>query len=287
MSLTIREFSAADTEACSRIAYEAFLDVAQRHHSRPDFPSLEFAKVVLESFLYSPTTYGVVAERDGCIVGSNFLAEANEIRGLGPITVDPLGHGRGIGRRLMEAVLERAQGAAGVRLMQDSFNMSSLSLYASLGFEAKEPTVFMEGKIEGPLPDGVEVRPMEPSDLPQCAALHEAVHGFHRNAEIEHLPPMFARFVAVRDGEVIAYASALNMWAMNHAVARTEADMRALLLGASALLAEPLSFLLPIRQAGLFRWSLGQGLRVIKPMTLMSIGRYQEPAGCFLPSVMY
>lgn len=287
MSITIREFAAADTEACSRIAYEAFLDVAQRHQSRPDFPSLEFANLVLESFLSSPSTYGVVAEEEGRIVGSNFLAEANEIRGLGPITVDPAEHSRGIGRRLMEAVLERARGAAGVRLMQDSFNMGSLSLYASLGFAAKEPTVFMEGKITGELPRGVEVRLMEECDLPQCAALHEEVHGFNRTAEIEHLPPMFARFVALRDGAVLAYAAALNMWAMNHAVARTEEDMRALLIGASASMEEPLSFLLPIRQAALFRWCLGQGLRVIKPMTLMSIGRYQEPKGCFLPSVMY
>jgi hypothetical protein len=28
-------------------------------------------------------------------------------------------------------------------------------------------------------------------------------------------------------------------------------------------------------------------LRVVQPMTLMSVGPYQEPQGAFLPSVLY
>ena len=47
------------------------------------------------------------------------------------------------------------------------------------------------------------------------------------------------------------------------------------------------SFLLPTRQAGLFRCCLAQGLRVVKPMTIMAMGGYQEPDGCFFPSVSY
>jgi hypothetical protein len=41
----------------------------------------------------------------------------------------------------MEAVIERGKGTPGTRLLQDSFNMLSLSLYASLGFEEREPVV--------------------------------------------------------------------------------------------------------------------------------------------------
>jgi len=33
--------------------------------------------------------FGVVAESDGQIIGSNFLDERDPIRGLGPVTVDP------------------------------------------------------------------------------------------------------------------------------------------------------------------------------------------------------
>ena len=45
--------------------------------------------------------------------------------------------------------------------------------------------------------------------------------------------------------------------------------------------------LFPIRQASLFRWCLAHGLRVVKPMTLMTMGSYQEPTGPFWPSVQY
>ena len=45
--------------------------------------------------------------------------------------------------------------------------------------------------------------------------------------------------------------------------------------------------LVPTRNAPLFRWCLDNGLRVKHPMTLMSLGEYQEPAGSFLPSILY
>ena len=62
--------------------------------------------------------------------------------------------------------------------------------------------------------------------------------------------------VALREDRITAYALALNLRPRNHAVAETEEDMKALLLGAAAMNAEPLSFLLPVRQASFFRWCL-------------------------------
>ena len=46
-------------------------------------------------------------------------------------------------------------------------------------------------------------------------------------------------------------------------------------------------FLLPTRNGELLRWCLANGLRVVQPMTLMSKGLYSEPAGVFLPSIIY
>lgn len=70
-------------------------------------------------------------------------------------------------------------------------------------------------------------------------------------------------------------------------MAETEDDMRALILGTVGAAEAPASFLLPTRQAGLFHWCLGEGLRVVKPMTYMSVGEYRAPEGCWLPSVFY
>ena len=71
-------------------------------------------------------------------------------------------------------------------------------------------------------------------------------------------------------------------------VAEAEGDMRALIAGAVAAASpEPVSFLLPVRQSGLFRWCLAEGMRVVKPMALMVVGEYREPGGVWFPSVLY
>ena len=43
----------------------------------------------------------------------------------------------------------------------------------------------------------------------------------------------------------------------------------------------------PILYADLFRWCLSEGLRVVKPMSLMATGEYHEPQGAWYPSVIY
>jgi predicted N-acetyltransferase YhbS len=287
MDIRIRPITPADAAECGRIIYEAFAGIADRHRFPPDFPSAEMAQQLAGVFAETPTTFGVVAEADGRVVGSNFLTEHDPIRAVGPITVDPSVQGRGVGRRLMEAVVERGRGAAGIRLLQDAFNLASLSLYASLGFDVKEPLVLMAGRLDAEAEAGVEVRAMEPADRAACEELCRAVHGFGRGGDLEHLPPFGMPFVATRGGRVTAYASGPTFWPLNHAVAETEADLRSLLAGAAAATDEPLSFILPVRQASLFRWCLASGLKAVKPMTLMAMGEYREPRGVWTPSVGY
>jgi predicted N-acetyltransferase YhbS len=287
MEITIRPAAASDTEACGRIIYEAFKCIADRHRFPPDFPTVEAGLQLATSFINHPAIFGVVAEYEGRAVGSNFLDERDPIRGLGPITVDPLVQERGLGRRLMEAVLERGRGAAGIRLLQDSFNVLSVSLYASLGFDVREPILLMRGKPKSKPASGVEVRPLKDEDLSECAALCKKVHGFDRVNELRDTLQLFSPYVAMHEGRLVAYASAPIFWPLNHGAAETEEDMKALLLGAGAVNAEPLSFLLPVRQANFFRWCLSEGLRVIKPMTLMVMGDYQEPNGCYFVFVLY
>lgn len=291
MDIHIRPMRQGDAETCGRITYEAFKSIADSHNFRPDFPSPEFATQLAESFFASPHTFAVVAEdkATGEIVGSNFLWENDAIRAVGPVSVDPRRQSGGAGRKLMEAVIERGRESLGVRLVQDAFNLASMSLYASLGFDVREPLVLVEGDIKGDVPPGTQVRPLAEDDLQQCADLCRKAHGIERTNELKGTPPFLTSFVAVRDGRVTAYASAPHFWAMNHAVAETEADMCALLTGAgnSAGDGQSVSFLLPTRQTDLFRWCLKKGMRVVKPLTLMTTGRYEEPRTPYLPSVGY
>lgn len=280
---------AQDVEACGRICYEAFSEVGARHNFRRDFPSLEMAIGLMQHLLENPGVFNVVAESEDRVIGSNHLLEVDAIAAVGPITVDPNAQAKGAGRMLMQAVIEHGRAKPGIRLLQDSFNMASLSLYASLGFEVREPLVLIEGDLKSDHNVGTEheVRPLREDDYDACAELCRSVHGFDRLNELKHTPPAPHPFVALRGGRLTAYISAPQFWPLNHAVAETEEDMRALLIGARNQCEGPLSFILPARQATLFRWCLKNGMKAIKPMTLMTMGEYHEPRGCYLPSVGY
>lgn len=288
MPIQIRPMKAEDVETCGRICYEAFKGIAENHNFRSDFPAAQMGIDLMRMLFESPDTFSIVAERDGGVIGSNHLMEYDAIRAVGPITVDPAAQAKGAGRVLMEAVIERGKGSAGIRLVQDAFNTASLSLYASLGFDVKEPLALIEGELKGDLPSDVTVRVIEEQDYEACAELCRKTHGFDRLNELKHMPPFLPSFVAIRDGRLTAYASAPHFWVMNHAVAETEEDMQLLLIGAANHSPDrPITFLLPTRQTSLFRWCLKQGMRVIKPLTLMAMGEYHEPRGCYLPSVGY
>lgn len=286
MTIQLRSMRPEDVEPCGRICYEAFRDIAEKHNFRPDFPSAEVSTGLIGWLFSNPGAFNVVAEADGEVIGSNHLWEYNSIAAVGPITIDPDAQAKGVGRKLMEAVIERGKDRPGIRLVQDAFNAASLSLYTSLGFDVREPLVLMEGVLKGEVAGQYEVRPMLAEDYEACSELCQSVHGFDRLNEVKNTPPSPSPFVALRDGRITAYISAPELWPLNHAVAETENDMHALLLGAGNQ-CQHVSFLLPTRQTALFRWCLQNGMRVIKPMTLMSMGDYREPRGCYLPSVGY
>ena len=284
--ITLREPEATDAARCAEIVFEAFGAIHDHHRFQRDFAALEVAAGVMDMFIAHPQIWGVLAEVDGQIMGSNFLDERSPIRGVGPITVAPEGQDSGVGRRLMEAVLERGKEAPGIRLLQDAFHMRSLALYETLGFDVKEGVAVVTGSPRERALSDHEVRPLEDQDLDACEELCLAVHGYERTNELRDAKQAFTPFVALRDGRIVAYASAVSFWPMNHGVAETAADMQALLVGAAASIDEPLGFLVPLRSE-LFRWSLQQGLRLVKPMNVMALGDYRDPQGSWFPSVLY
>jgi GNAT superfamily N-acetyltransferase len=284
--VTLRQPEPGDTDELGRIIYEAFGGIHDYHRFPRDFPAVEAATGMMALWIPHPGVWGVVAEIDGQVVGSNFLDERDPIRGVGPITIDPNAQNAGVGRRLMDAVIERGKDAPGIRLLQDGFHMRSLSLYTSLGFDVKASCVVMQGTPREEPVGGVEVRPLIEDDLDACEALCKKVHGFERTGALRDSLQAFKPFGAVRDGRIVAYAATLTFWPMAHGVAETDEDMQALLLGAAPDLAEPIALLVPLESA-LFPWCLQQGLRAVKPMNLMALGEYQEPRGAWFPSVIY
>jgi len=108
------------------------------------------------------------------------------------------------------------------------------------------------------------------------------IHGFERSRELSMSIGHGARVVE-REGRITGYSSGLAFF--GHSTAETNLDLQALI--ASVEQFEGPGILLPTRNTALFRWCLANDLRVVQPLTLMSVGLYNDPAGAWLPWVTF
>jgi predicted N-acetyltransferase YhbS len=285
MSLLLRPGRADDADACGRICYDAFTTIAAEHNFPADWPSVDFARSVIRLLLSRSDTYSVVAEEDGTIVGSNFMADMRPVAGIGPITVDPHAQNHAIGRAMMEHMLQVAaeHQFASVRLVQAAYHSRSMSLYAKLGFDVREPLVAIRGEPPRVPIAGTAVRAATSADVGACADLCRRVHGLARSAELAEAIGRGSATVVCRGDAITGYATLIGFW--GHAVGRSTDDVKALIAGAPEIIGA--GVLVPTRNGELFRWCLAHGLRVTQPLTLMSRGLYNEPAGAFLPSILF
>jgi GNAT superfamily N-acetyltransferase len=283
--VVIRAARQEDSSACGQICYDAFLKINEAHGFPCDFPGPERPVGMLSAMFTNPGFYCVVAEAGGRIVGSNCLDERSVIAAVGPVTVDPAAQHAGIGRKLMQAVMDRAntRHAAGIRLVQAAFHNRSLSLYTSLGFDVREPLSCLQGRTRERSIAGCVVRPAQAADLDACNALARLVHGFDRGAELAQAIEQSTASVVERGGRITGYASALAFF--GHATAETNTDMQSLIASAE-FFAGP-GILVPSRNSALLRWCLANGLRIVEPLTLMSVGLYNPPAGAWMPSILF
>jgi GNAT superfamily N-acetyltransferase len=284
-NVTLREPRPEDSPELGRIVHEAFTAIAERHGFASDFPSVESGVAAISHFMGTPGVHGVVAERDGRLIGSNFLDERSTIAGVGPITVDPAVQDGGTGRMLMDAVLRRAEaeGFPGVRLVQAAYHSRSLALYTKLGFDSREELVTLQGPPILERIEGYEVRPAGEDDLDAINQLSLDAHGHDRAGEVRGAMSQGAVSVVENDGRIVGYTTGVAYF--GHAVSTSNDALKALIAGAPEF-AGP-GFNLPVRNGEVFRWALERGLRVVQTMTLMTMGRYTDPRSPYLPSVLY
>ena len=285
MNITLRTAGPDDAPECGRVLYQAFKSLADAHNFPPDMPSVEVASVVTGMLIAHPRFYGVVAEADGRILGSNFMDERASVFGIGPISVDPATQNSGVGRRLMQHVLDRAaaSNAPSVRLLQAAYHNRSLCLYTSLGFQTRDPMSVMQGPPLGVSLPGYQVRPAQLADLDACNALCRDVHGFDRGGELRDAIGQGTATVVEHLGCITGYATMLAFF--GHSVARSNQDLMAL-IGAAGEFVGP-GFILPTRNFEVLSWCLAHKLRLVMQMTLMTIGLYSEPQGAWMPSVLF
>ncbi|QJE96518.1 GNAT family N-acetyltransferase [Luteolibacter luteus] len=268
----------------SQICHEAFSSLHDRFSIERDIPNAEVGEMIIAQTVKRPDYTGVMAVLDGQVVGSNFLLHSDEVAGVGPITVDPKVQSKGIGKALMQWVIDEARRREirQTRLFQEGLNTTSLSLYTALGFDWRDSAVLMQS-----LPASEEdpsIRPLVAEDLDAVAALSKHTYGFSRAKDAAQLLEwQTPGFVRERDGKVTGYLLATLF---GHAGAESDEDLLVLISQAARHLPPPLArFICPMARPAFYRQALAEGHRTMKMLSYMSLGDFVPPQGAFLPSI--
>ena len=146
----------------------------------------------------------------------------------------------------------------------------------------------MQGKPIRAVIPGRSVRTATMSDLESCNEVCKAIHGHDRNGELKDGIKQGTAKVVLLGEKVSGYTSGLAYF--NHSVGFTNDDIKALIASATHDDHDGYGgagILIPSRNTDLFRWCLDNGLRLVHQLTLMTIGLYNEPAGSYMPSILY
>ncbi|MGF6574758.1 GNAT superfamily N-acetyltransferase [Paraburkholderia sp. GAS333] len=150
---------------------------------------------------------GFVAEDNGAVIGTALCWKFGADRGtLGLVIVSPEEQGRGIGRKLMELVLEEL----GNRVTFLHATVAGKPLYEKLGFVTCGGLTQHQGTPGSVAavapPPGEHLRAATPEDLPTLIELASRASGFDRSATIPALLAFAQGVVLERDGEVLGFS---------------------------------------------------------------------------------
>jgi len=157
-------------------------------------------------FMFAAGT-GFVAEDNGAVIGTALCWKFGADRGtLGLVIVSPDAQGRGIGRRLMELVLEELGG----RITFLHATPAGKPLYEKLGFSDCGSLDQHQGQIGSVAaaapPAGDQLRPLRAADTPKLIELASRASGFDRSATVPALLEFSQGVVLERDGEVLGFS---------------------------------------------------------------------------------
>ncbi|HEX7912788.1 MAG TPA: GNAT family N-acetyltransferase [Paraburkholderia sp.] len=175
---------------------------------------------------------GFVAEDSGVVIGTALCWKFGTDRAsLGHVIVSSGHQGRGIGRKLMEAVLEEL----GPRITFLHATPAGQPLYEKLGFNVCGSLEQYQGTVSKPLPvallDGERLRPATSADFPDLMALASRASGLERDGILSALLKLGESVVLEREGEIVGF-SVLRRFGRGHVIGpmvalRSRDDVRA------------------------------------------------------------
>ena len=238
--------------------------------------------------------------QSGQIVGSCFYHPRPTHFSVGIVNVHPAFFGKGVGRRMIAAVCEKADAAdLPVRLVSSALNLDSFSLYTRAGFVPRglfqdmTLTVPAEGLPKSDDDSGVRdtVRPATLVDVPALAALEREISGIDREKD-------FRYFLENTEGiwKLLVLPSAKNDGLdgflvsgtmVGPGVARTESHMETLLRAMLTLhRGQTMLFLVPAECASLVAAMYKLGAKNTELHVAQIRGSWTPPNGVVVPSFL-
>jgi GNAT superfamily N-acetyltransferase len=238
----------------------------------------------------------------GRIVGSCFYHPRPTHVSIGIVNVHPNYFGRGVARRMLDAVIGIAEQAGKpLRLVSSAMNLDSFSLYTRCGFIPRIAFQDMfiavqKGGLTSPAPTGSErVRSATVADIPAIVQLERELVGIEREKDyrhfVENVHGIWSLSVLEQaDGTLGGFLASVNHPASNligPGVFRTEAEATALLYaelnrhpGRSPV------FLIPVTCASLVQQCYAWGAKNCEIHFAQVRGAWQEPRGIILPTFL-
>lgn len=164
------------------------------------------------------TAIAFVAEERGVVIGTAMCWKFGADRAsLGHVIVSSAHQGRGIGRKLMEVVLEEL----GPRITFLHATLAGRPLYEKLGFSVCGSLEQHQGNVGQPLPvallDGERLRTANPADFPCLVELASRASGLERHALLSAVLERGESVVLERDGEIVGF-SVLRRFGRGHVI---------------------------------------------------------------------
>jgi len=190
MGILIRPMQEADVAAADRIVRRAFGTFMGLADPLSAFGDSDFAHT---RFRAAPDC-ALVAESDGCVVGSNFLTRWGSFGFFGPLSVEPQLWNRGIAQQLLEPTTQRfdAWNLSHAGLFTFGHSVKHISLYQRFGFWARFLTPVMAKGVSDPKGAAQAVRfsslsaPEKAAAVAGCRETAERIHeGLDLTREIE------------------------------------------------------------------------------------------------------
>jgi GNAT superfamily N-acetyltransferase len=152
--------------------------------------------------------WAVCDEESGELIGTaSWWAYGEAFGSVGLVLVDRRQQGKGIGRRLMNLIIDEA----GSRVLQLVATKAGLKLYQQCGFREVGGIEQRQGvaapQLSTPTPSGVTLRPTTPGDLAALCELDAAALGAARPDVIGAVAAAGAGVAAERDGHLTGFAA--------------------------------------------------------------------------------